>query len=609
MRRASKVFILLIAIAGSSIVYAADNDSVNLTVGRSTVLATGIAIARVSLTSADVADALVTSSSELLINGKTPGTISMFVWDRAGAIHKYEVNVQRDLTRLSDQLKELFPGEKIAAQSSGKAVVLSGQVTAPGVAEKAMNVAAGYVDKKEDVVSLLQVVPNGASNQVLLKVRFAEVSRNAMSQLGASLFTAGYHDYFSRSATDQIPAPVFDSKNGGLVFSDYLNLFVFNSKEGVGAVVKALQTKGLFQSLAEPNLVAQSGKEASFLAGGEFPIPVAQASGANIAISIQFKEFGIRLNFLPTIMGDRVQLHVRPEVSTLDFNNAVILNGFRIPALSSRRAETDVDLQNGQTFAIAGLLNNPLTSSLQKMPGIGDIPVLGNLFRSKVANKENTELVVMITPEILNRTSPGVTSSVPKVPEKFLQPLPENKLMEMPPPAFRRSGSSVEQLTPTPNQPVAPATRPVPANDPAAAAAAMTALTPGPVRVVDAAAPAPATANRPLTKDEQAALERIKKQEKQQTAQMARQSALERQKAQGDAKRQAAADKRKAEADKVAQAAAAKRAAETAKRQAEADRKQADLDKQHQKAVEEADAKVKAAQAAYDAEVAKSKRQ
>jgi len=182
-------------------------------------------------------------------------------------------------------------------------------------------------------------------------------------------------------------------------------------------------------------------------------------------------------------------------------------------------------------------------------------------------------------------------------------------LMEMPPPAFRRSGSSVEQLTPTPNQPVAPATRPVPANDPAAAAAAMTALTPGPVRVVDAAAPAPATANRPLTKDEQAALERIKKQEKQQTAQMARQSALERQKAQGDAKRQAAADKRKAEADKVAQAAAAKRAAETAKRQAEADRKQADLDKQHQKAVEEADAKVKAAQAAYDAEVAKSKRQ
>jgi len=608
MRGASNAFILLIAIAGSSIVYAGENDSVNLTVGRSTVVATATAISRVSLTSADVADALVTSSNELLINGKNPGTISMFVWDRAGAIHKYEINVQRDLNHLSDQLKELFPGEKIAAQSSGKSVVLSGVVSAQSVAEKAMSVAAGYVDKKDDVVSLLQVVPNGASNQVLLKVRFAEVSRNAMSQLGASLFTAGYKDYIGRSATDQIPAPTFDYKSGGLVFSDYLNLFVFDAKDGLGAVVKALQTKGLFQSLAEPNLVAQSGKEASFLAGGEFPIPVAQASGANIAISIMFKEFGIRLNFTPTIIGDRVQLHVRPEVSTLDFNNAVVLQGFRIPALSSRRAETDIDLQNGQTFAIAGLLNNTLTSSLQKMPGIGDIPVLGNLFRSKVANKENTELVVMITPEILNRNSPGVTTNLPRVPEKFIEPMPEKKSMEMPPPAFRRSGAAAEQASPNPNEPAAPATRPVPANDPAAAAAAMTALTPGPVRVVNAPAPAPASSNRPLTKDEQAALERVKKQEKQQTAQLAKQSAMDRQKAQEQAKRQAEADKHKAETEKAAQAAAARRAAEEAKRQAEADRKQAELDKQHQKSVEEAEAKVKAAQAAYDAEIAKAKK-
>ena len=604
MRGASKAFILLIAIAGSSLVYAGENESVNLTVGRSTVVATGTAIARVSLTSPDVADAMVTSSNELLINGKNPGTISMFVWDRSGAIHKYEVNVQRDLARLADQYKDLFPGENITAHSSGKSIVLSGVVSAQNVAEKAMSVAAGYVDKKDDVVSLLQVVPNGG-NQVLLKVRFAEVSRNAMSQLGASLFTAGYKDYIGRSATDQIPGPTFDYKNGGLVFSDYLNLFVFDAKDGLGAVPKALQTKGLFQSLAEPNLVAQSGKEASFLAGGEFPIPVAQASGANIAISIMFKEFGIRLNFTPTIMGDRVQLHVRPEVSTLDFNNAVVLQGFRIPALSSRRAETDVDLQNGQTFAIAGLLNNTLTSSLQKMPGIGDIPVLGNLFKSKVANKENTELVVMITPEILGRNSSGVTSTLPRLQEKFLPAMPENKSLEMPPPAFRRSGSSAEQASPNPN---APAAKPAAANDPAAAAAAISALTPGAARVVNAPAPAPATANRPLTKDEQAAVARVKKQEKQQSEQLARQSALDRQKAEDEAKRQAAADKRKTEAEKAGQAAAARKAAEDAKRQAEADRKQAELDEQRQKAVEEAEAKVKAAQAAYDAEVAKTKK-
>jgi len=351
MRRASKALILLIAILGSSIVYAADGDSVNLTVGRSTVVDTGTTIARVSLTSADVADALVTSSSELLINGKMPGTISMFVWDRAGGIHKYEVNVQRDLGRLSEQLKQLFPGEKITAHSSGKSIVLSGEASSQGVVDKAMNVSAGYVDKKDEVVSLLQVQPSTASNQVLLKVRFAEVSRNAMTQLGASWFSNGYKNTVGSVTTGQFPAPFFN--DGKTVFSDYLNLFVFDLKDQLGAVIKALQSQGLFQSLAEPNLVAQSGKEASFLAGGEFPIPVAQASGSSVAISIQFKEFGIRLNFLPTIVGDRVQLHVRPEVSTLDFNNAILLQGFRIPALSSRRAETDVELQSGQTFAIA----------------------------------------------------------------------------------------------------------------------------------------------------------------------------------------------------------------------------------------------------------------
>ena len=191
------------------------------------------------------------------------------------------------------------------------------------------------------------------------------------------------------------------SAEGKINFGDFLNLFFFNQKYDLGAVIKAMQQRGLFQSLAEPNLVAESGKEASFLAGGEFPVPIAQGSGANLAISVQFKEFGIRLNFTPTINGDRVHLKVEPEVSTLDFGNAVVLNGFRIPALSTRRTETEIELRNGQTFAIAGLMNNQMQSTMQKIPGIGDIPILGYLFRSKVANKEQTELVVMITPEIL----------------------------------------------------------------------------------------------------------------------------------------------------------------------------------------------------------------
>src|SRR5207247_3040996 len=223
------------------------------------------------------------------------------------------------------------------------------------------------------------------------------------------------------------------SSSGKFTFSDFLNLFQFNSKYDLGVVIKALQTKGLFQSLAEPNLVAESGKEASFLAGGEFPVPIAQGSGNSVAISVQYKEFGVRLNFTPTVIGNRVHLKVRPEVSTLDFGNGVLLQGFRIPALSTRRTETELELLDGQTFAIAGLMNNTVNSTLQKIPGIGDIPILGLLFKSKSAQKNLTELVVMITPHILPRNSAGVTTQEPALLEPYLPPIPQ-KNQAVPPP-------------------------------------------------------------------------------------------------------------------------------------------------------------------------------
>jgi pilus assembly protein CpaC len=201
-----------------------------------------------------------------------------------------------------------------------------------------------------------------------------------------------------------------------------------------------LQTRGLFQSLAEPNLVAESGKEASFLAGGEFPIPVAQGSGANIGVSVQFKEFGVRLSFVPTVNGERVHLRVRPEVSLLDFSNAVVLAGFRIPALTTRRTETELELRDGQTFAIAGLMNNSMTQTLSKVPGIGDIPILGYLFRSKAARKDQTELVVMITPQILPQDSTGVTTQLPRLQEPYLPRLQENESLPAPPPPFTGQG-------------------------------------------------------------------------------------------------------------------------------------------------------------------------
>ncbi len=615
------ILILLIAIFPSSIIYAADADSVSLMVGRSTIVDTGSPIARVSLTSPDIADALVTAPNELLINGKTPGTISMFVWDRAGAIRRYEVTVQRDLARLTAQYGQLFPGESITAHSSGKAVVLSGKVSSQQIADKAKEIAAGYVEKKEEVVSLLQISESGAGNQVLLRVRFAEVSRNALTQMGASWFSDGYRNTVGSISTQQFPTPFFDANKAQVgahtVFSDYLNLFLFDFSHGLGAVIKALQAKGLFQSLAEPNLVAENGKEASFLAGGEFPIPVAQASGSNLAITIQFKEFGVRLNFTPQITGDRIHLHVRPEVSTLDFNNAIQIQGFRIPALSTRRAETDVELINGQTFAIAGLMNNTIANSLQKVPGIGDIPILGQLFRSRNVQKDQTELVVMITPEILARNSPGVTPNMPRGPETFLPPLPPKQSREMPPPAFGRSremGDASPAQAPGTNSTAKPAE-----NDPAAAAATVNALTPSTPKVTSAPAPAaaaPAATARPLTKDEQAALERAKKVEAAESRQSARQAEIDKKQAEKDAKAKAEAERRQAAIDKAAEEAATKRAAEKAKKdaeiarkQAEQDRKQAELDKKKQKALGEAQAKMKAAQAEYDAEIAKIKKE
>ena len=476
---------------------AVDRDApppIRLLLGRSTIIDAKTPISRVSVTSAEIADVLVTTSSQLLLNGKLPGTTSMFVWDRAGAIRRYEVIVQRDVTRLSEQMKALFPNEAIDVQNNGTKIVLSGVVSSKTVAENAASLAGGYVDKKDDVVSLLQPRDSGPSSQVLLRVRFAEVSRSAMTELGASFFTSptGVKNTIGRVTTQQFPAPGFTDLNytkangnfgsdvtsasGKFTFSDFLNLFLFSEKFDLGVAIRALQTRGLFQSLAEPNLVAESGKEASFLAGGEFPIPVPQASANGTSITVQFKEFGIRLNFTPTVNGTRVHLKVRPEVSTLDFNNAIVLQGFRIPALSTRRTETELELEDHQTFAIAGLLNNSMITSMQKVPGLGDIPILGLMFRSKAAQKDQTELVVMITPEILPNGSVGVTPNLPRQAEPYLPPLPQKRSITPPPPAFVAPApappTTAAPIAPKPPATTAPAATPGPADETAESAAA-----------------------------------------------------------------------------------------------------------------------------------------
>jgi pilus assembly protein CpaC len=658
------------------IVDGSEPRAVELLVGRSTLVDIGSPIARVSLTSADIADALVTGQSQLLVHGKTPGSISMFVWDRTGAVKRYEIAVQRDLARLNDQFRDLFPGEQIQAQSNGKAIVLSGKVSTKDVADKVAAVAAGYVDKPADVTTLLQVQPGPRSNQVLLRVRFAEVSRSAMSEYGMSLFTSptGINNTIGRTTTQQFPAPGYTdlawtkadsgfgsdvtSAEGKLAFSDFLNVFLLNQKYDLGVLIKALQNRGLFQSLAEPNLVAESGKEASFLAGGEFPVPVAQGSGANIGVSVQFKEFGIRLNFTPTVVGDRVHLKVRPEVSTLDYGNAVVLSGFRIPSLSTRRAETELELQNGQTFAMAGLMNNQMQTTMQKIPGIGDIPILGYLFKSKASKRDQTELVVMITPEILPNNSPGVTPDLPKYPDSFMPPLSDlKKTVPAPAPAFTQ---------PSRSQAMAPATAPAVvdnrseverAQDRALEAldrgnqapAATAAVAPG------ANSPAPETnaaqsatpsnvANAPASVDaielskerrdlEKAAREQAERDAKVADKARAKSDKAAREQAKRDAeaakvqaKRDAEAAKLQAKQDEAAALEQAKHNAELARQQAEAAKAQAKADQaaqataerqaldakresereaERQRAIDAAAERLRAAEAEYQAELAR----
>jgi len=621
----------LIVIANRAVLYA--DDTVRLMVGRSTVVSAGSPIARVSLTSADVADALVTSPSELLINGKMPGTISMFVWDRSGGIKRYEIIVQRDLSRLSEQYKDLFPNEQIEVQSNGRNIVLSGTVSNKDIIDRAINLASGYVDKKEEVVTLLKLQEGAPTNQVLLRVRFAEVSRTALTELGVGLFTSplGINNTIARSSTDQVPTPTWTdqqwtkagtswgdevtSVSGKFSVSDFLNLFLFNAKYDLGVAIKALQTRGLFESLAEPNLVAESGKEASFLAGGEFPVPIAQGSGSSLAFSVMFKEFGVRLSFTPTVVGNRVHLKVKPEVSTLDFGNAVQLSGFRIPALSTRRTETELELNNGQTFAIAGLLNNNMTQTMQKIPGIGDIPILGVLFKSKAAQKGRTELVVMITPEILPNNSGGVTRELPRLQEPLLPALAPKGTTEMPPahftPAARSSADAAAAAAAGKVTVPQPAIAAPAATDSAAAAKTMRDLTPeSATPQLKKAQPTPVNAAptaavaRPVTEDKKAA-------EKAQKDEHARAEAAKAVDGKAHAK-QIEEDRRKAEEDKKLQEKAAKEAAIAAKRQAEIDRNASEAAakraQEQAKKQAEIDKKLQAAQKEYESEVAKIKK-
>jgi pilus assembly protein CpaC len=395
-------------------------------VGKSLLINTTERLKRVSVTDPSVADALVVTPTQVLVNGLAPGEVSLLIWDELERNRSFDLRVDVDISAASEEMHRLFPEERITVTPSRNAIVLSGHVTTEDVAKHAGALASAY---SRNVVNVLTFGPVGAE-EVMLEVKFADVDRSALTQLGINLFTTGAGNGVGSITTGQFGGvtglgTVTDNGSGSLgtttaTVTNALNLFFFDPQVHLGAVIQALQTKNVLQILAEPNLIAMNGKEASFLAGGEFPFPVAQQNASGIStVTIQFREFGVRLKFTPTIQPNgNIHLHVAPEVSTIDLADGVSIGGTIIPALSTRKAETEFELQDGQSFVIAGLMDNRVTNIDSKIPGLGDIPILGNFFKSRSYSKSNSELMVLCT---VHRVSPPVeTPKGPANPSPFL---------------------------------------------------------------------------------------------------------------------------------------------------------------------------------------------
>jgi pilus assembly protein CpaC len=401
--------------------------STDLLVGinRSTILENAAGVKRISIANSDVAEAVAVSRTEVLVNGKAQGDTSLVLWDQNDRKTMFDVHVSADTSKLEAAKAELqreVPGQNVALKFSGGSVFLTGTVDDLTAADRAAAIAA-TVGK---VVNLLHVKVPQAEPQILLKVRFANVERAALQQLGANLMSTGATNTIGTISTGQFgQQPTFDFTQDPfkVTFNDLLNIFFFRRDLNLAGTIQALANKQLVQILAEPNLLTVSGKPASFLAGGEFPYPTLQGGAAGIGqITIQFREFGIRLHFLPTVTPrGTIRLAVTPEVSSLDFANGLTVSGYTVPGLATRRVQTEVELENGQSFAIAGLLDNTTTENLEKIPGLSSIPVLGKLFESRSLQKNNSELMVLVTPVLVAPIPAGANTPQVKMPQKFLK--------------------------------------------------------------------------------------------------------------------------------------------------------------------------------------------
>jgi pilus assembly protein CpaC len=388
------------------VVSANEPQKLTLSVGKSLVLDLPVAVTRASLANPDIADALVLSPKQLYVTGKSAGVTNLTLWqDNQKIFSIFDVEVAPDLTRLKEQIHQLLQEEKdIRVTASQDRVTLSGKVSNTGNLSQVLSLAESYAPKK--VTNLLEV---GGIHQVMLEVRVAEMNRQLLRRLGLN-FNYVRGNEFAVSALNNLTSlvkptdAVLASAAGGpfaIGVSQAINaLFrIQNGNATWTGFVDALKQNNLVKVLAEPTLIALSGREASFLAGGEFPIPVPQALGV---VTIHYKSFGVGLAFTPTVLSPtKINMTVTPEVSDLDFANAIAIQGFLIPAITTRRASTTIELADGQSFAIAGLLRDTVREQVSKFPVLGDIPILGALFRSSSFQKNETELIIIVTPRLV----------------------------------------------------------------------------------------------------------------------------------------------------------------------------------------------------------------
>ena len=378
-------------------------DVLHITVGRSVVLTSDAPLRRVYVGNPSVLQTYTSGSTEVVLTAKSAGVSSLVIWDEAGGNRLYSVFADIDPASLCDSLARAFPGSSIHAEAAEGKIFLSGSVPSEAASDAALKIASLYA---KEVVNSLRVLP-AHGKQVQLKLRIIEVDRSRLEQLGINLFTSG-NNTAAATTTEQFLSAATGT-GSSVTVSNPLNIFLYNSSLKAGLTIQDLEQKQVLQVLAEPNLTTLSGLPARFLSGGEFPFPVAEGGTGNAAVvTIQFRPFGVKVDFTPTVNSDgSIRLKLAPEVSTLDYSNAVTISGFTIPALSTRRAETEVEIRDGQSFVVSGLLDHRTTEIMSKVPGIANIPILGQLFRSKNFSHSVVELVIMVTATVVDPLAPN----------------------------------------------------------------------------------------------------------------------------------------------------------------------------------------------------------